>query len=148
MHNNSGYNLDFLFIAEDYNGTLYQQSPDDRPRFSPSGSSFTDVLKMHVKKFSLVGKGHMLTIDLTDGHAEMDGRMIYPEKAPSKYPLKLIYYRQVQRHTILQSSTGKTGILGALGIQTEAKPVTVPVVRYYIGWESDNGKNKWVLGID
>jgi hypothetical protein len=123
------YELTYLFVAETTSGQIIKQDPTDKPRFSKWGTIFTDVLKENLKKFSLVGKGHLFTVDLIDGHFEVDGRLIYSKQPPTGVPLRLIYYRQVQQTT--------------LGDE--------PKVRYYIGWQATSraGKNcKMELGFD
>jgi hypothetical protein len=130
------YALDFLFVAETYNGNIIKQSPDDKPRFAKEGSSFTDVVHEHIKRFSLVGKGHIFTVDLTDGHVEVDTRILYPPKKPPPVTsLDLIYYRQVQQR---------------MGVGPDGKSRMAPIVRYYIGWQANyKGKNyKWEMGVD
>lgn len=145
----AGYDLDYLFIAETYSGNIIKQDPTDKPRFSDSGTIFTDVLNEHIKRFTLQGKGHLFTIDLTDGHAEIDGRTIYPPKAPPAFPLQLIYYRTVQRG---MDVTYKLRInknpLNKI-IDTVIHPDNKPDVRYFIGWQVNfQGKNyKWEIGI-
>ena len=144
------YKLDFLFIAEAFNGVIYKQSPDDTSR-EGWGSSFTDVSKMKIKKFSLVGKDHMFTVDLIDGHVEVDGRKVYaPHPPPITIPLQLIYYREVQQKTVMEATTVKSGLLDALGIKIEYHPVLKPVLRYFFGWQCNyQGKNhQWIMGVD
>jgi hypothetical protein len=130
------YQLQYLFIAETFDGQIIKQDLLDRPRTQTTGSSFSDVLKHKIKKFSLVGKGHIFAIDLIDGHLEVDGRVIYP---PISVPLgshfDLIYYRRVQQKTTLSR---------------EGKMDSRPVVRYFFGWKTEvNGKTKkWEMGVD
>jgi hypothetical protein len=117
--------LDYLFIAETYTGVLIRQTPDDKSTLDPFHSAFYDVLQQPVKRFSLIGKGHIFSIDLDDGHVEADGNKLYPPVAING-KLKLIYYRQVQ--------------------QTIGQP---PKITYFFGWEYNDGKNKqWIMGVD
>ena len=127
--------LEYLFIAETHNGMLIKQDQEDKPRYQSHGSTFSDVLKENVKKFSLVGKGHVFTVDLQDGHFEVDGRILYTQLPPEKADLRLIYYRQTQQ-TMTASIDGNSS------------PTTV--IRYYIGWQCTvKGKNyKYELGVD
>jgi len=133
-----GYFLEYLFIAELFNGQLIKQTPDDKAKFSSWGSAFTDVCNVmdQVKKFSLHGKGTLLTIDLTDGHAEIDGHFLYPpfEILPCT-KFKLIYYRTISRSM-------------RMGVDGKILP---PGVKYVVGWESPTpkGKNgKWELALE
>jgi len=129
------YDLEYLFIAETYNGQLIKQDPADKPKFSNWGTSFTDVLKEKIKKFTLVGKGHVFAIDLQDGHFEADGNKLYPPKAvlPGAQ-LKLIYWRTVTREI-------------GIGLDGKALP---PKVKYIIGWQYNmKGKNyDWQIGVE
>jgi hypothetical protein len=129
-----GYELEYLFHAETYNGNIIKQNPLDTPKFSSGGSSFTDVVKENIKRFSLVGKGHVFTIDLQDGHFEADGNKLYPptEVLPGA-DLRLIYWRTVTR---------------SVGIGPDGRTLS-PQVKYIIGWQyTMRGKNhKWEIGI-
>ena len=53
----SDYDLDYLFIAELADGSIYQQRPDDKSRFT-KGSSYTDIANQKLKKFSLVERSY------------------------------------------------------------------------------------------
>jgi len=123
--------LKYLFIAEYYDGSIFKQYPDDLSKIDSQKSAFYDVEVDKVKRFSLNGEGHLFTIDLSDGHGEVDGRIIYPPKSPpEKCKLQLVYYRRIQ-----QSFSGG---------KTDSK------MRYYIGWQTTyRGKNyKWEIGVD
>lgn len=71
--------LKYLFTAEYIDGTLYQQGPDDVSTQRPDKSAFFDVHYQPLKpeedlvRFSLMGEGHRYTVDLRDGHFEVDG---------------------------------------------------------------------------
>lgn len=139
--------LEFTFVAELENGQIITQHPDDVSRLDPKKrSSFYDVVNAGnpVKRFSLTGKGHLLTVDLTYGHIEVDGRKVYPPKSPpAKVPLELIYYRQVQQRMVVTYETRPDGV-------QEEKQLLLPLTRYYIGWKCNyNGKPyKFELGVD
>ena len=134
---NSDYDLDYLFVAELANGQCIKQDPTDKAKYSEWGSAFTDVVQSSVPvvKFSLLGKGHIFTIDLVDGHFEADGNKLYPPtEIPYGASLRLIYYRQVNRSLEL----GEDGNL---------RP---PKIKYFIGWQyTHEGKNKkWEIGLE
>ena len=119
--------LDFTFIAEYHNGQIYKQTPEDRSVKEPTTrSAFYDVEQEKVKRFSLTGKGHIITVDLTDGHFEVDGNKIYTNPPPIK--LNLLYSQRV---------------LQTIGELSEKR-------RYYIGWQTKyKGKEvKSEMGID
>ena len=132
--------LDYLFIAELFDGTLIQQTQADQSRLLPGQkNAYYDVLQNEgkIRKFSLHGKGHVISINLMDGHAEVDGRVVYPPKAPPVgHPLTLIYYKQVQQRLMVR--------MDGSGTQID------PVIRFFIGWQCTyKGKNqKFELGID
>ena len=131
--------LNYLFIAETLNHNLIRQTQDDTSRLLPGKNAFYDVMQHQgkIRKFSLVGKGHMISIDLIDGHAEVDGVVVNPPKAPPiGKPLDLIYYKQMQQRLMVKmDGSGST---------------LEPITRFYIGWQCTyQGKNhKWELGID
>ena len=137
------YKLDYLFIAEAYNGTIIKQDPLDSSLLQPNKrNSFYDVLHCGspIKRFSLIGKGHIFTVDLTDGHIEIDGRVTYPPKSPpAGAKIELIYYRQVQ-----QSMTNEIGPEATDDKHRKTK------VCYYIGWQANlNGKHSdFQMGIE
>lgn len=132
--NNQSLPLEYTFIAETFDGKVIKQSPLDRPVYLNEGSAFTEVLKEKVKRFSLIGRGHIFTVDLTDGHMEIDGIKTYPPKQPSAYPLQLIYYRQVQQNLMVSFE----------GQNKEMKPS----IRYFIGWKVFGTNQKWEMGVN
>jgi len=127
--------LKYLFIAETYNGNIIKQTQEDLSLHIPTKSAFYDVLQENIKRFSLIGEGHLFTIDLTDGHIEVDGRTLYTQKPPDKCDLRLIYYRQVQQRMV---------------IGDDGNSYPEPIIRYYIGWQATyKGKNyKFEMGVD
>lgn len=130
----SDYDLDYLFVAELADGSIYKQSPDDKARFHDWGSSFTDIADQKIRRFSLIGKGHIYTIDLVDGHLEVDGNKLYPPKEvlPGA-DLKLIYFRQVTRDFIVGDGGG----------------AQKPKIKYILGWQYNkfNKNYDWQLSI-
>jgi hypothetical protein len=129
------YKLDFLFVAETYNGVILKQPENDISSIDPDKSAFYDVLQNKIKRFSLVGKGMIFTVDLTDGHYEVNGNLMYSKLPPGRCELKLIYYRQVQQRLV---------------IGPEGTPGLKPIVRYFIGWQANyRGKNyQSEMGVD
>jgi len=127
--------LDFIFIAELFNGTIYKQTPDDISVTTPGRSAYYDIKDAKIRRFSLVGKGHIFTIDLETGNLEADGNKIYTKKPPEKAELRLIYYRQVQQH---------------MQVGIDEDKVLTPTIRYFIGWQTTiRDKNyKFEIGVD
>jgi hypothetical protein len=129
------YKLEFLFVAETYDGQIIRQAENDISPLDPTKSSFYDVLQHKIKRFSLVGKGMLFTVDLTDGHYEVNGNIMYTKRPPGKCKLRLVYYRQIQQR---------------LGIGPDGSQKMQPIVRYFIGWQATfRGKNyNFELGVD
>lgn len=127
--------LEFIFIAELFNGTIYKQTPDDISLTTPGRSAYYDIKNVKIRRFSLVGKGHIFTIDLESGNLEVDGNKIYTKKPPEKSELRLIYYRQVQQH---------------MQVGVDDDKVLTPTIRYFIGWQTTiKDKNyKFEIGLD
>jgi hypothetical protein len=66
--------LKYLFTVDYRDGTSYSQNEQDVSVIEPEKRScFFDVRKEDIKKFSLVGDGHTYSVDLDDGHFEIDG---------------------------------------------------------------------------
>lgn len=139
--------LDYLFVAETYNGTIFKQNKHDISTLDPQKRNcYYDLMQIGnpVKKFSLIGKGHIFSVDLTDGHFEMDGKYIQTKLPPKKAELELIYYHVVQQSIVIETD----------GFEKDEK-VQQPKRRYYIGWRctQDNGFGKpktykFELGVD
>ena len=137
--NSANYKLKYLFTAEMANGDTVQQTPEDKAKTQDWGSAFSDVVNREVKRFSLIGEGHIYTVDLTDGHWEIDGNILhYAGFLPPGIKFDLIYYRQVQQRLMISNDATQT--------RTELDPI----VRYFIGWKCDvNGKkHQWEMGVD
>lgn len=138
--------LEYVFIAETTNGTIIKQTPDDRSLLDPlNRSSFYDVLHCGtpVKKLTLIGKGHTFSVDMTDGHIEVDGRYFYTKKPPEHALLTPIYYRQMQQHTGVEFEVRPDGV-------AEDPKKARSSIRYFIGWQTNyKGKNyKFEMGVD
>jgi hypothetical protein len=85
--------MKYLFIAQYKDGSQYDQSLDDCSKLGNNTSSFGDVRKDEVARFHLQGGGHIYTVDLSDGHFEIDGvpfRMHDDEVTD----LELVYFRR------------------------------------------------------
>ncbi len=123
--------LFYLFKADFTDGTTYEQTPDDTSQLDPEKrSQFYDVLQSNktVKKFSLTGNNHTISVDLQDGHFEVDTFPIHLESdqlptPPEKY--ELIFYRQ-HSHEFNTDSSRELG----------------HKVEYFLGWQCTiNNKN-------
>jgi hypothetical protein len=131
--------LKYLFTATFKDGTVIEQTPDDRSVVDEKRSRFYDVLeeakKQQLVSFTLCGEGHTYTVDLTDGHFEVDGvsfRMIEGELPE----YRIVFFRQ-HTHDFL---------MGSDGTQTPS----THTVCYRMGWQCTfNEKNyQRVMEID
>jgi hypothetical protein len=123
--------LKYLFEAEFTDGTIYTQTADDVSNIDPKRSQFYDVLHTGktIKRFSLVGEGNKLTVDLTTGFFEVNGLTVLLESTklpgpPDKFDL--VFYRQ-RTHDIDVTYEKKTGNVVETGGETE-------FCEYFIGW--------------
>ena len=112
--------LEYLFIAETTNG-LIRQDQDDAPKTQSHGSTFTDVLKEKVKKFSLVGKGHVFTVDLQDGHFEVDGLPFFMHTDFLLKDFRIVFYRQHTHDFTMDGKEVNHRIAYCFGWQTNDK---------------------------
>ncbi len=127
--------LEYIFIAELFNGTIYKQTPEDISLKTVGRSAYYDIKDEKIKRFSLVGKGHIFTIDLENGNLEVDGNKFYTKRPPERSELRLIYYRQVQQH--MRSGPSEDSLLSSS-------------VKYFMGWQTTVGdKNyKFEIGLE
>jgi len=138
------YSLDFLLVVETVDHQIIGQTPDDKSRFN-NGSFFGDIKDLPLIKASLIGKGHFISVDLVDGHAEVDGvKVCPPQDVVSNTRLKLVYRRTVQQRRTYSAAVGIKQVLFG-----ESKDLG-PLVKYFIGWEYFfKGKTRhWELGME
>lgn len=148
--------LKYLFEAEYADGETIVQ-PDDnvsrlQPEFDKDGwrpSAFYDVQEkakqVDLVRFSLIGEGHRYSVDLQDGHFEIDGLpfQAHPQGLhvyhTAENPLRLIFFRETTRHTTLDLTANQRGDYEISGLE-HSDPV---VSRYIIGWQTltDKGEN-------
>lgn len=83
--------MKYLFKVEYKDGTIFTQNEDDVSLVDPKRSAFFDI-KDNIKRFSLIGE-HIYTVDLTDGHFEIDGIDFKMHEEELK-DFKLIYFRR------------------------------------------------------
>src|SRR5438105_4414673 len=107
--------LKYLFLAEFTDGTTLEQHPEDKSALDPEKrNTYYDLLQSGktIKKFSLIGNEHKVSVDLTTGLFEVDGFPILLES--EKLPLiperfELIYYKQTteNQNITIDKQTGK-----------------------------------------
>lgn len=133
--------LKYLFIAEYSDGTFEKQTPDDVSKIDPEKkrSQFYDVLQSGkpIRKFSLVGSGNEVTVDLQTGLFSINGLKVLLEseklpRLPDKFDL--IFYRQVTENTNIEYNLFSKIIQKIIPLESFCE--------YFIGWQCNiNGKN-------
>jgi len=134
--------LKYLFVAEFTDGTFFKQTPEDKSLMEPDRNCYFDVLEMvkngkTIRRFSLVGQGNTITVDLGSGIFYVNSLPVLLEserlpKLPDKF--ELIWYHQVTQN---QNVTVDKSTLEI--IKTENLP---EFREYFIGWQANiNGKN-------
>ena len=122
----------YLFTCRFKDGSVIQQTQEDVSQEDSTRSAFYDVVQRldEVELFTITkqdARQHTYTVDLRDGHFEVDGIPFYAsEELPGEAMYRLIYFHRHQ-HRVVQGQT-LTGD-GAL-------------IQYYIGWQTTiDGKN-------
>lgn len=131
--------LNYLFIAEYIDGTLFKQTPEDKSKIDSSRNCYYDVLQSgkKIRRFSVVGKGNQITVDLGNGVFYINGLpvLLESEKLPClPQKFELIWYHQVTRdqNVTFEKKTGKV-------LKTEDMP---EFREYFVGWKCNiNGKS-------
>lgn len=119
-------NLKYLFIVEYKDGSVFQQTPEDVSISDPTRSCYYDVKQEEVLRFILVGADTVFTIDLSDGHFEVNNVPFFMHDAGEELKdFRLIFYRQHTHQFTM-----------------ERKELSHDVV-YCIGWQCNDkaGKN-------
>ena len=120
--------LKYLFEAKYKDGGVYTQTQEDKSILHEQGSCYTDVKQDELKTFTLVGAGHSYSVDLEDGHFEVDGVSFFMHEMPLKN-FRLIFWRRHRQSQVVRLKDHK--ITG-----------TSEEIVYQIGWQSTlAGKN-------
>jgi hypothetical protein len=139
--------LTYFFEAEYYDGRIYKQNQEDASvKYPPvrdenghlQGKSCMsdiqeDVDNFLIKRFTLVGKGNKITVNLDTGLFEVNGLQVLLES--TKLPalpehFRLRYYRQV---TVDQNITYDKGN----GEIQKVEQAGEAFLEYFIGWECE-----------
>jgi len=107
--------LKYLFIAE-YKDGVFKQTPEDVSVKDPKRSCFFDVDHDKLVRFHLVGD-HKFTVDLRDGHFEVNGVSFFMHEEPLK-DFRLIYFRKHTHHFNIQYEEKAHEIVYRMGWQT------------------------------
>ena len=114
--------LKYKFTAH-YEADKYVQNDEDRSLTNDEKSCFFDIKHDELLRFELEGDGHKYSVDLTDGHFEIDGIPFKLHELPLK-DFRVIFFR---RHT---------HGFNAMNVEIEHDTV------YRMGWQTTyNGKN-------
>lgn len=135
--------LNYLFEADFADGTTYHQGADDEsinhpPDAEGNGpSAFRDVQDRmdEVKRFHLVHTetGTRYTVDLTDGHFEVNGVPFFIERKDLPYSdVKLFYLRYTNVDSTVQATANKKGLFNWKKAQEINRAHYV--ARYVIGY--------------
>lgn len=121
--------LKYLFIASFLDGTVIEQTQEDKSSIDPEKrSQFFDVLEKEKEvpmvSFILVGEGHEYGVDMRDGHFEIDG-VPFQFHEDTLTNLRLIFWRR-HRHHFKAGSTEQIG----------------HEVVYRFGWQATNHKGE------
>jgi hypothetical protein len=125
--------MKYLFTAHYSDGSFYEQTHEDISLIDPTKSAFFDIRHDDLVTFEIESEGIegpplLLTVDLRDGHFELNSLAlnIGPDQVPPDAKLRLIYFRRVQRDFNV-----------ATGAETAVR------VAFHIGWQYNdaNGKN-------
>lgn len=124
--------LKYLFEAEYYDGTTYNQTPEDQSKLDEKKSEFYDVLNSGkvVKRFSLIGEGNKISVDLSTGLFEVNGLPLLLESdklptLPDKF--ELIFYRQWTREQNITYEKRSGNIVN--------RSEGAAFCEYFIGWQ-------------
>ena len=115
--------LKYLFQVTYKDGTVYHQNEEDRSVTDPeTRSCYFDVKVDEVKSFFVFNSEHTYSVNLEDGHFEVDGVPFLMHTDPEITGFRLVYYRQ-HTHSFNQESSEELShdIVYCLGWQTTDK---------------------------
>lgn len=120
--------MKYLFQVTYKDGTVYLQNKEDASVTYPgSGKSCYSDLKIdEIKSFFVFNEEHTYSVNLEDGHFEVDGVPFLMHTDPELTDYRLVYYRQ-HTHSFNQQSSAE---------------LSHDIV-FCIGWQANdkNGKN-------
>lgn len=116
--------LKYLFTAHYNDGTTYEQNEEDRSTKEPEKRScFFDVDHSKLERFTLKGGGQEYTVDLTDGHFEINGVPFLAHEEEGVKDIRLIFWRK-HKHSFNQKVDGHS-----------LPEETSHTMSYIIGWQ-------------
>ena len=108
--------MKYLFIVTYKDGTEYRQNQEDVSITDPIRSCYFDIKQDEVARFSLVGNGHVYSVDLIDGHFEVDSVPFRFYELPIEN-LRLVFWRQHTHQFNLQHQEKGHDIVYRMGWQ-------------------------------
>jgi len=146
-----GLKLKYLFRAEFGDGSVIEQTPEDRSLFDPERRSrFFDVCEKEKEstliRFSLIEQdgSAVYSVDLNDGHFEVvrgGGEPVsfrFHESAKPLSGFRLIFFR---RHKHRMNISGIADGKGHFAVVNGIEDVSHEIV-YRMGWEAADDQNK------
>ena len=123
--------LKYLFTAVYSDGTSYTQNVEDRSISEPDKRScFYDIDQDRLVKFILApspedecGDGHVYSVDLVDGHFEVDGVPFKMHEETNLHGFRVIFWRNHTHNFLVGADPAVT--------PEEVKHTTV----YRLGWQ-------------
>lgn len=132
--------LFYLFEADFNDGTTYIQGTDDESIDTPGKNAFYDILQREdeVIRFHMVGQGHRYTVDLRDGHFEVDGVPFeIHDQMLAPLNLRLVYWKEMRAEQDIKATVNKD-----MGIDEEVMAERNYINRFFIGWKCYDRKKK------
>lgn len=124
------FNLKYLFRVGFTDGSILEQTPEDRSTIDPEKrSAWYDVENRGVDVSWIViydESGNEFGVDLIDGHFELNGQVLWLT-APDAGKIDPVYYRQHTHHF-------------NMGGDEQAH-----IIRYVIGWKQN--ENEHTIGV-
>lgn len=107
--------MKYLFSAQFKDGSVVKQTSEDVSSTDPLRSAFYDVARRidEVDSFHLYNAKRSYTVDLKDGHFEIDGchfaaqPVSSPQAMPEGGKYELLYFRDVTRHFNIEPDAEK-----------------------------------------
>lgn len=129
------------FEADLDDGTTYIQGDDDLSIDTEGKNAFYDILQRldKVVRFHIVkGNGTRYTVDLTDGHFEVNEVpfVIHDQFYEPKGKLKLIFFKEMHRNALLGGTVHEDG-----SVEQKMEEQEPYCNRYFIGWEDEQHKH-------
>ena len=121
QYNGGQSKLKYLFTAEYKDGTIYKQNPEDVSISDKKRSCFFDVKQEELRKFSLCGQGNIFSVNLEDGHFEINNVPFFLEEHIEGREYRIIFWRE-HTHTLNPATREETHkIVYLLGWQTNGE---------------------------